>query len=1758
MKQGITQARSELERSRLVENLLELRSSMKRSIVLSVLVAQWICGAVLAADTLVATNAVWKYRKGTSEASVPSDAWRQLGFDDSGWSTGAMAVYYDANNVYTGNTVLNDMRYTYTCVFLRREFVVSNVETIGTLEIRAFSDDGYVAWINGTRVHAHNYNSTDYTYSNVATSGAVEPLAWTGATISNPSVFLREGTNILAVQAFNRPITSSDFVINLQLSSALLDSVPPTIFSVDPPPGTVTALDAITVLFSEPVTGVAASDLLVNEAPAIAVAGSGASYTFTVNPPPAGPVTVGWDPGAAIVDFGSPPNTFDSQAPAAGWEYELVDLTRPMVTATNPPAGVTVRQLSQVTVQFSEPVSGVSAGDLLIQGAAATNVSGTLAGPYLFEFPPAPAGTVELRWAAGHGIMDLANPPNAFAGGFWSCVVDPDFVVAPVRINEILTSYSGETGLEDEDDELQDWIELWNAGTQAVNLAGWSLSDDPDDPGKWTFPAILLGAREYLVVFASGKDRKPTGAGARLHTNFKLNVSGEYLGLFNAEAPRQTLTEFAPEYPEQRNDYSYGYDGGGALRYFSNPTPGADNGSSAIVGVVPPVHANVSRGLFEHPFTLILSSPMTGVAIRYTMDGSEPSATTGMPYAGSLVIGSTTILRAAAFRAGHLPSTIATHTYIFPEQVIQQSNTPPGMPSVWIDPSGRNWTADYEMDTEITQAPAYRDLMNDALRALPVLSIVTRPEDMFDNTTGIYPKSQNRGPSWERPCSAELILPDASGFQIDCGIQCQGNSVRDPVKTPKHAFRLSFKGDYGPRKLEYPLFAGLPITTFDTVNLRADFNFSWLHWSDVQRPRGQRTRDAFIKDCLRDMGSLSTHNRYVHLYLNGLYWGIYDPAERPDEGFAAQYLGGAKEDYDVVNEGAIVSGNMTAYNTMIGIGSLGDPAQYDLMKQYLDVTQYIDYTLLHFYVGHEDWGRNKNWYTIRRRAPGEGFRYVCWDGENILGSPSYNRVSNSDTASGLHSKLIENSQYRLDFADRVHRHLFNDGALTPERVEDRWLRRSREIELAVVAESARWGDYRRDVHQYSSGPYELYTRDQHWITERDRLLQQYFPGRTATVLGQLKTAGLYPINAAAPLFNRNGGTVAPGFALTMSAPSGTIYYTTDGADPRVTHAGTVAGSAQVYAGPVTLQATVTVKARTRVSGEWSALSEATFQIGQLSSLVRFTEIMYHPVGGDPYEFVELYNAGPVALDLSGFFLEGITYVFPPGAQLGPGQLLVLASSASPTSFAAEYPGVVVYGYFEGSLSNGGERLALRDAAGHVVTSVDYDDENGWPLAADGFGPSLEVLDPLGDPDAAANWQARWGARGSPGVLAPSTPPSLVRFNEVMAHNLTAVANGASFPDWIELRNHGSQSVSLSGWSLTDDSEPRKFLFPIGTTIPAGGYLVVWCDGNFADPGLHSGFALDRDGETVSLFDEATNRVDAITYGRQLTDLSVGRIEAALDPWVLCQPTPGAANVQQAVAAHSSLVINEWMANPTVGEAAWIELHNRDASRPVALNGIYLSADAQVFGLPALSYVEAGGFVQIWADSRSGWDHVDLVLDPTGGSLSLYSSDAVELDRVTFGVQSAGVSEGRLPDGDAAIVEFPSSASPGASNYLPVYSGAALNEFMAWNGSAVTNAAGKTSDWVEMYNPNATGWPMAGMGLGERSAPERRWTFPAGASVPAYGYLVVWFDGSAPASTVLEPVLNSGLSLSRRGASSRCSTRPGVSWTASNTVCRSGT
>lgn len=248
-----------------------------------------------------------------------------------------------------------------------------------------------------------------------------------------------------------------------------------------------------------------------------------------------------------------------------------------------------------------------------------------------------------------------------------------------VVITEFLASNSN--GLADADGDRPDWVEIQNTGTAPVNLLGWTLTDDPANPSKWRFPATNLNGGGFLVVFASGKDRAV--AGAPLHANFSLSADGEYLGLFAPEA-RTAATEFSPAFPAQKADVSYGLRGGQAL-FFDPPSPGAANAGGFAHWVDAPQFSQ-TRGFFETPFDLTLSSETPGAVLRYTTNGTWPTATTGLVYSGPVPIRGTTILRAAAFKEGLQSSPVKTQTYLFLQDVIRQSTNgvaPPGWPTSW-------------------------------------------------------------------------------------------------------------------------------------------------------------------------------------------------------------------------------------------------------------------------------------------------------------------------------------------------------------------------------------------------------------------------------------------------------------------------------------------------------------------------------------------------------------------------------------------------------------------------------------------------------------------------------------------------------------------------------------------------------------------------------------------------------------------------------------------------------------------------------------------------------------------------------------------------------------------------------------------------------------------------------------------------------------------------------------------------------------------
>jgi hypothetical protein len=749
-----------------------------------------------------------------------------------------------------------------------------------------------------------------------------------------------------------------------------------------------------------------------------------------------------------------------------------------------------------------------------------------------------------------------------------------------LRINEFMAL--NESVLADEDGEYSDWIEIYNPASTSVNLKGWALTDDKHYPKKWLFPAVTIEKNSYLVLFASGKNR--INPGMDLHTSFKLSGTGEYLALNNPDGT--AVTKFDPYYPAQKPDISYGYFSNTILSYLS-PSPGSLNQYIWSAEIPAPV-LNQNRGFYDAPFTLQITSQDPNAEIYYTTNGSVPGKDNGKKYTVPINVQSTMVVRAVALKSDQKPSKVTTRTYLFLNDIIHQPANVAGFPIKWGRYTGISGIsiADYEMDPEMMADPETVTSVKKALKSLPTISLVTEKGYLFSSsqdidTGGIYiytgppltDTTNGTGFGWERPVSFEYFdANDSVSFQVNCGVQLHGGHSRRAEKSPKHSFRLVFKNIYGPSKLNFPFFGEGAVSEFNAIVLRAGFNNTWIHHSNSERVSAQYINDTWAKDTQRAMGYNSSNGIFVHLYINGLYWGIYNPSEKLDKEYAASYLGGNSGDYDVIKDYAeVVDGNKSAWNKLISmanaglsgnaayqkiIGNNADGSPNPAIESMVDVVNLADYMILNFYAGNSDWDHH-NWVAMRNRVnPGKGFSFFCWDEEKILEDINVNILNenNNNRPSGVFQKLMQNADFRRLFSDRVQKFCFQDGILTPASTNERWNIRAAQIEDAIIAESARWGDYRRDVHRWQTeGPFDLYTPDGYWLPRMDFMLNTYFPKRTDIFLDQLRNKGLFP-SVNAPVFKINNNPVTSKFinsndVLTISSEEGVIYYTTDGSDP---------------------------------------------------------------------------------------------------------------------------------------------------------------------------------------------------------------------------------------------------------------------------------------------------------------------------------------------------------------------------------------------------------------------------------------------------------------------------------------------------------------------------------------------------------------------------------------------------------------------------------
>ena len=681
-------------------------------------------------------------------------------------------------------------------------------------------------------------------------------------------------------------------------------------------------------------------------------------------------------------------------------------------------------------------------------------------------------------------------------------------------ISEFMASNHNTIEDPEEPGAYPDWLEIYNAGGCRIELGGLYLTDKPDtNPTKWQIPeGVGVDANSYILFWA---DEDPE-QGSR-HANFKMDADGESVALFASDG--QTVIDRI-DYGKQEADVSYGRypDASDNWQFMGIPTPGYKN-NAGYLGRVTDIKFSVERGFYNSPFQVRIATETDGATIRYTLDGSSPTEAYGNIYNpdNPIQITKTTVARALAYKAGYMASNVITQTYIFLENVINQPAAPAGFPTSW----GPLGTADYAMDSRVVYDPSYYPTIKQDLKTIPSIYIGISINDFFGAADGIYSNANVR--ELEKGASIEFFDPvTGKDFQINAALRSHGGVGRIDKK---HALRMIFKSDYGPPNLYFPLYKDTDVETFNSLVLRSTWNYSWIGDSTACGGLGtqasQYMRDTFCRDTARDQGILTPYGRHVHLYINGLYWGLYKLVERPDDGFAAAHLGGEKEDYDVLkgpsdfgtSEMELLAGDRTAWDAMFSTAELdlSNQQNYQAIQQYLDIPEMIDYLLMIFYTGNRDAPvllcndySPRNFYAIRSREPAGKFVFVPWDCEWSLENVSVNRVNINGVQNPhhLYQRLLANSEFKILLADKIQQRFYNNGVLTSQSSINRYLTRIADIDRAIIGESARWGD---DIR--TSQPY---TRNVEWVAERDRLINNYFSGRTDTVVGQLRTQGCIP------------------------------------------------------------------------------------------------------------------------------------------------------------------------------------------------------------------------------------------------------------------------------------------------------------------------------------------------------------------------------------------------------------------------------------------------------------------------------------------------------------------------------------------------------------------------------------------------------------------------------------------------------------------------
>lgn len=866
-------------------------------------------------------------------------------------------------------------------------------------------------------------------------------------------------------------------------------------------------------------------------------------------------------------------------------------------------------------------------------------------------------------------------------------------------INEFMASNSN-TIRDPDFNNYADWIEIYNSGTNAVNLKNYYITDNLSQPQKFRFNIdFIVPANGYVLVWA---DDANTGN----HTNFKLSATGESIGLFNPSLQLIDTISFG----SQETDISFGRFPNGTTNWYKfNPsTPGSANLESGIFNILPQPNISHQSGFYSSTIFITISHNQSNVTIRYTLNGSTPSNSSNI-YSTPIQIDSTIVLRVRVFKDGYLPSKTLSRTFLISEN---------------------------------TQ--------------LPVFSLITDPENFFSDTSGIYvagtngiigncstvPRNWNQ--DWERPAHLEFFENNKSlAFKVDCGVKIFGGCSR---LYPMKSLAFYFRSQYGFDKLNYRLFDDSPITEFNNFILRS----SGQDWYRTMY------RDAMVQTLIEQGMKLDYQNyRPTILFINGKYWGIHNLREKLNEHYVFYHHGVNKDNIDLIEISKNIqatNGDITDYNYLINFLTQRNMAytpNYEHIKTFVDIDQYIDYQIAQIYSANGDWpGSNvKLW---KEKVPGAKWRWMIYDldftfGGNAKGMANTNTLEQATATNGpdwpnppwstlMFRKLLDNPEFKNEFIQRFAAHM--NTTFEPNRVLFVIDSMAQKIASEIPKHKQRWPQ----SISYAATWQELINVMKTFTVERPANVRNHFYTKF----------GISGVNNL--ILSRNNPQWGKIFINTVEIKNNVSTNTFFRNIPIRVKALAMPGYRFVRWEGISNQTSPEIVIQLNANSTLTAIFEP--EPLTYSSII-INEINYKssPLF-DTEDWLEFYNPSDNSIDISGWKLhdDNISnqFIFPNGTIVGAKSYLVVCRDS--TKFKSLNPSVLNrIGNINFGLSSDGDQIFLKDNSNTTIDEIQYSVSLPWPSAPNGSGATLSLINPQLDNSLPENWKASRFA-GTPGKL----------------------------------------------------------------------------------------------------------------------------------------------------------------------------------------------------------------------------------------------------------------------------------------------------------------------------------------------------------------------------------------------------------------------